>query len=218
MKTQHLTIFCLLSFTAALFAQNIDPLDDGSKYAYGENVGWLNFKPALGDGVTAGDTAVTGFAWCENIGWLNLYPSTYGGVENNGLGELSGFAWGENVGWVNFNPGPPGEVNDEYRVRIDHDGNFQGWAWGENIGWIHFAAVSPVAYKVSTSWLTSCHVDLNDLGCFARDWLNTSTLPLYLDADFIHSGRTSYVDLADFAYVSSLWLDLCPWAWPWLDG
>ena len=28
-------------------AENIDPYDDGSQYAYGENVGWLNFEPSL---------------------------------------------------------------------------------------------------------------------------------------------------------------------------
>ncbi len=29
------------------FAENIDPYEDGSQYAYGENVGWLNFEPSL---------------------------------------------------------------------------------------------------------------------------------------------------------------------------
>lgn len=217
MKTQLCMIIGLL-FVCGVFAQNIDPLNDGSRYAYGENIGWLNLKPSFGPGVTVEDSIVSGFVWCENIGWVNLLPAVDGGgVLNNGLGELSGFAWGENVGWINFNPSPPGEINDEYRVRIDHDGNFQGWAWGENIGWIHFASVSPIAYKVSTSWLTSCRVDLNDLSAFAQDWLNTSWAPAYLDADFIQSGRTSYVDLTDFAHLSSLWMDLCPYAWPWLD-
>ncbi|MCE5186512.1 MAG: hypothetical protein LLF76_10345 [Planctomycetaceae bacterium] len=215
MKTLlYSSIWLLLSID--VFAQNIDPFNDGSKYAYGENIGWLNFKPALGGGVTVTDTAMIGFVWCENTGWLNLAP-VYGGVANNGLGELSGFAWGENIGWLNFNPNSPGEVNDEYRVRINHDGDFEGWAWGENIGWVHFAADSPVIFKVSTSWLTSCRVDLNDLAAFAQEWLLVSPLRTRLDSDFIVSGRISYVDMTDFAHLSSLWMDRCPWAWPWLD-
>jgi hypothetical protein len=46
---------------------NIDPDDDGSQYAWGENVGWLNFEPAEGPGVTITDTDVIGYVWAENI-------------------------------------------------------------------------------------------------------------------------------------------------------
>ena len=132
-------LFCL-----AQYAENIDPHDDNSQYAYGENIGWLNFEPSEGPGVTVTDTEVTGFVWAENIGWVNLTPTTYGGVTNDGSGNLGGYAWGENVGWINFNPTGGG-------VTIDNEGNFDGWAWGENIGWIHFQNLS-VPYKVQTAW------------------------------------------------------------------
>ncbi len=36
-----------------LHAENIDPYEDGSQYAYGENVGWMSFEPDTGDGVQA---------------------------------------------------------------------------------------------------------------------------------------------------------------------
>ena len=36
-------MFCCTS----QYAENIDPNEDGSQYAYGENVGWLNFEPDL---------------------------------------------------------------------------------------------------------------------------------------------------------------------------
>jgi len=35
-----LLIFCCVN----LYAENIDPNEDGSQYAYGENVGWVNFE------------------------------------------------------------------------------------------------------------------------------------------------------------------------------
>ena len=78
------------------------------------------------------------------MGWINLSPTNYGGVTNDGSGNLGGYAWGENVGWINFNPTGGG-------VTIDNEGNFDGWAWGENIGWIHFQNPS-VPYKVQTAW------------------------------------------------------------------
>jgi hypothetical protein len=99
-------------------------------YAWGENVGWINFTPAAGPGVTVTTSAVTGFAWGENVGWINLSPSN-GGVRNDGVGNLSGFAWGENIGWINFAPTGSG-------VHIEPGGRFVGLAWGENIGWINF--------------------------------------------------------------------------------
>ncbi|KAB2834123.1 MAG: hypothetical protein F9K48_06920, partial [Candidatus Brocadia sp.] len=131
----------------ASFAENIDPYNDGSQYAYGENVGFLNFEPDDngGSGAEVTSSRVTGYVWQENADWINLSPSNYGGVLNDGNGNLSGYAWGENVGWINFNPTGGG-------VTIDENGNFNGYAWGENIGWIHFQNQNP-AYKVQTEGL-----------------------------------------------------------------
>lgn len=145
-KYKNYVIFLLITFLLfplVAFAENIDPDNDGSQYAWGENVGWINFEPSSqGGGVTVTDLAVTGKAWGENIGWINLSPAT-GGVINDGNGNLSGYAWGENVGWINFGPTNAG-------VRIDSaTGLFSGKAWGENIGWINFA---PNGKPVKTSW------------------------------------------------------------------
>ena len=92
----------ILAFGQLTLAENIDPYDNGHQYAWGENVGWFNFEPSEGLGVTVGDYVVTGYVWAENIGWINLSPSVYGGVTNDGYGELGGYAWGENVGWISF--------------------------------------------------------------------------------------------------------------------
>lgn len=95
-----LLALALLAAATAALAANIDPAD---RFAWGENVGWVNFAPAQGPGVTVTASGLKGFAWAENIGWINLAPSG-GGVFNDGQGNLSGFAWGENVGWINFAP------------------------------------------------------------------------------------------------------------------
>ena len=92
----------LMDVVSVGYAENIDPYDDDSQYAYGENVGWLNFEPGEGPGVTVSKTQLTGYVWAENVGWINLSPASYGGVLNDGSGNLSGYAWGENVGWINF--------------------------------------------------------------------------------------------------------------------
>jgi hypothetical protein len=136
------TVLILLVFPLGTFAENIDPDNDGSQYAWSENIGWINFQPSFGIGVTVSDSSVAGYAWGENVGWINLNP-TEGGVINDGVGNLSGYAWGENVGWINFAPSGGG-------VTIESGtGVFNGYAWGENIGWVNFA---PTDGGVKTSW------------------------------------------------------------------
>jgi len=184
-----------------LYAENIDPYEEGSQYAYGENVGWFNFEPNAGEGVQVESDKLTGYVWAENIGWANLSPSTYGGVFNDGSGNLSGYAWGENVGWINVNPLVPNDPTD-YGVKIDNDGNFSGWAWGENIGWIHLQSTSPVAYGVQ-----ACVVTLDDLQNFASYWLSSGSGPADLD------GEADTVDFEDYAIFSGYWQNFCPDGW-----
>jgi len=202
--TVALVLFGWFVFCMAARAENIDPYDDGSQYAYGENVGWLNFEPSQGPGVTVSDDKLTGYVWAENIGWINLDPK-FGGVTNDGTGLLSGYGWGENVGWINFDPKVAGDAN-HYGVTIDHEGNFDGWAWGENIGWIHFDSAK--SYNVETSWITSCVIDFDDLGRFCDLWLQTGP---QLKADFDGSND---VDFKDYCTIAELWLKLCPAGWP----
>jgi len=130
---------------------NIDP---ANKWAWGTNVGWINFRPTDG-GVTVYEDHLEGYAWGENIGWIRLgsyegggahtYANTTAtdyGVNRDASGNLSGYAWGTNVGWINFDPLHGG-------VTIDPaTGSFDGYAWGENVGWISFKNTGPVAYNV----------------------------------------------------------------------
>lgn len=178
-----------------LCAENIDPYDANNQYAWGENVGWINFEPSEGPGVTVSDANLTGFIWAENIGWINLSPENYGGVFNDGAGLLSGYAWGENIGWINFGP-------DYGGVTIDADGNFAGYAWGENIGWINFNSADLYGYGVQ-----ACKVNFEDLANFVDDWLESDAgLPGNL-------GGNDEVDFVDYSIFANYWLDYCPGGW-----
>src|SRR3990167_7781385 len=154
MSTRHIKKMCAILLIVLVMigmgvvtarAEKIYPDNDNSQYAYGENVGYLNFEPGGngGSGAEVTNSAVTGYVWGENIGWINLSPKSYGGVENDGAGNLSCYAWGENVGWINF--------AEKGEVTIGKDGVFDGWVWGENIGWIHLKNLA-IPYKVKTAW------------------------------------------------------------------
>lgn len=200
MKMKNIIMLCFLSsVTGFAFAENIDPYNNGSQYAYSENAGWINFEPAYSDGVQVSSSAVTGKVWGENIGWINLSPANYGGIANDGNGGLSGYAWGENIGWINFDPSVPGDVSNQYKVSINSEGVFSGWAYGENIGWIHF--------DDSRGWdVQACVVTLEDLANFASYWLRSGNLPADLDL-------TGDVTMNDYSIFAEYWQDFCPDGW-----
>jgi len=75
-------------------------INDTNKYAWGEDIGWINFN-TTNSNVRVTDSAITGYAWSANYGWINLNPDT-SGVLNDNEGNLSGYGWGENLGWIDF--------------------------------------------------------------------------------------------------------------------
>ena len=119
-------------------------IDDTNKYAWSENIGWINFNPT-GVAVTVNDSTLTGHVWGENYGWINLSP-TNSGVTNNTSGTLGGYAWGENIGFIDFS-----------NVTIDSDGYFHGTASSTVTGRIAFNCIdrnvcASSDFKVRTSW------------------------------------------------------------------
>lgn len=217
-------IFLVLSLLLCpmfVFAQeNVDPDNDNSQYAYGENVGWLNAEPSGdgGPGVKVEDTKLTGYIWAENVGWVSLSCENSSscstvdyGVSNDGSGFLSGYAWGENVGWISFSCENTNSCTTVYYgVFIDPGtGEFSGQAWGENIGWTAFRSTGSVPFGVTTSWPedlcegdfdTDRDVDGSDLAVFAADFgrTNCGSAPP-CEGDFDNDGDVDGSDLASFA-------------------
>ena len=137
-------IMIVALMTAKLVQAATTYIDPANRWAWGTNIGWINFN-STHSGVTVYDDHLEGYAWAENAGWIRLgthqgggihsyandAPGTYG-VNNDGAGNLSGYAWGTNIGWINFNP-------SHSQVTIDPStGIFSGYAWSENGGWINF--------------------------------------------------------------------------------
>lgn len=122
-----LVVFSFLIALPVLASVTNGTIDPNAHYAWGENVGWVDFSNV---GIT--DTALSGSAYGENIGWIDLSTIT------NNEGTLSGYAWGENIGWVDFS-----------NVTIGTDGIFAGGAYSENTGWIIFGTTTN---KVMTDW------------------------------------------------------------------
>ena len=152
-ETFYLMGFVLMLAGPARPESNIDP---SHKFAWGENVGWLNWRDANDgrSGVQVNATFLSGYIWAENVGWINVgnglpangvsYANVDGsefGVNILANGDLEGYGWGENIGWVNFGTGAVTPNQARYDAS---SARFRGYAWGENVGWINLD--DPVHY------------------------------------------------------------------------
>lgn len=149
----------LLAGALSAQAEDVDPFNDGSQYAYAENVGWMNAEPGGdgGPGMAIQDSFVSGWLWSANIGWLSLSCDNTASCANVKFGtrvavldeslqllELDGYAWSENAGWISWscrNTNSCQSVN--YRVQLDaQTGMLNGYAWSANLGWIGFSCAA----------------------------------------------------------------------------
>ncbi len=159
-----------------------------NKYAWGENVGWINFGTTEGN-VHVTDAGLTGYAWAPNYGWINLNP-TNGGVTNDGEGDLGGNAWGENLGWIDFSG-----------VMIDDAGYFSGYATNPISGQISFSCLNGVAscamgeFKVGTDWRPLS----------TRGGGGGGSVPLPKD---LNKERREAEEVAESSYVYRFWSDI----------
>ena len=131
--------------------KKVGEITESHSHAWGENVGWVNFRPE-GVKLEIGGNILTGWIEIKTLGWVYVgdgkpenglrYSNSYGrdyGVNNDKKGNLSGYAWSENVGWINFD-----------KVNICKEGNFSGYAFSKNIGRIKFNSGGSVEYMVKT--------------------------------------------------------------------
>lgn len=120
-KTKNLliliSILIVFSFSSAVFASNsVGSIDPSHPYAWGNNLGWINFGCTTGCNASITDTAITGYVWSREYGWINLSPANSGGgVTNNCSGQLGGNAWSSKLGWIDFTG-----------ASIDYNGKFSG--------------------------------------------------------------------------------------------
>jgi hypothetical protein len=139
-------ILVVLFFANSVYAsQKNGKIDPSYKYAWGENLGWLNFDCTTCN-VHIRDTYLSGYAWSRQYGWINLSPSSTTFVTNTCTGQLGGYAWSSNLGWVNFTG-----------ASIDFNGKFNGTAGvsGTQTGRIRFDC-------------DNCHVETDWRQCALR--------------------------------------------------
>jgi hypothetical protein len=149
-----LTLFCgwLVSSWAAT------TINTANKFAYGANLGWMDWRGDTSSGVVIGEYVCSGYIYAANVGWIslgggaptngiryqNLSAADFG-VNHDGLGNLRGYAYAANIGWINFESGGAPKVNLA-------TGTFSGSIYSANCGWI---SLSNVFAQVQTDTIQS---------------------------------------------------------------
>ena len=141
MKTPALLFLVLLSGTATLSAQST--INSPNRYAYAGNLGWADARGDTTNGVVVGEYVCSGYAYGANVGWINFgsgaatngvyYSNTSAtdfGINQDGTGRLRGYAYGANIGWINF------EDTGNPVVNLTN-GQLSGYAYSANCGWIN---------------------------------------------------------------------------------
>jgi len=139
MKTFLASLLLLGTITLGWSATTINPTD---KYAYGANLGWMDWRGDTNSGAVIGEFVCSGYIWAANAGWIHLgsnapangiqyqnNSATDYGLNHDGQGNLRGYAYGANIGWINF------ESTGAPKVDLK-TGNLTGYAYSANCGWI----------------------------------------------------------------------------------
>ncbi|QOI99962.1 MAG: hypothetical protein HRU70_05470 [Phycisphaeraceae bacterium] len=212
MNTRFAIALAVLPAAGALAQSTISP---DHKLAWGENIGWLNWRdagnPAGSQGVFIAGPIMGGFIWAENVGYINLgdgspangvaYQNTSGqdaGVNILPDSRLAGLAWGENIGWINF--GPFASLPAAQQARVDYaGGRLRGYAWGENVGWINLDdATRFVGVACPADWNCDGFVDFFDFDDFVTTFEGGTPPACRTDADFNGDGFVDFFDFDDF--------------------
>jgi Bacterial TSP3 repeat len=149
------TIIATSIFVAAiaLTARGATTINPTNSFAYGANIGWLNWRGDVANGAVVGEYVCSGSIWSANVGWISLGNGTptngiqYGNASATDFGvnltghyisagvpraQLRGFAYGANIGWINF------ESLGNPEVSLS-TGKLSGFAYSANCGWIDLA-------------------------------------------------------------------------------
>ena len=137
---------CIIAGFSATAATTINSVN---RFAYGANIGWIDWRGDGANGAVIGEFICSGYIYSANVGWIHLgdgapangvrYLNLSGddfGVNHDGAGNLRGFAYGANIGWLYFTDrAANGATYDAPTVDLA-TGRLSGYVYGANIGWI----------------------------------------------------------------------------------
>ena len=193
-------LLCLIDAPSVDAATTINA---ANRYAYGANLGWVDYQGGANGGTVFGEYVCSGYIYSANVGWINLGTGspTNGiqyrnlsaddfGVNLDSSGNLSGSAWGANIGWIVFTNGTAtGALSSADSPKVEmYTGKLSGYAYSANCGWI---SLSNENAFVQTDKIAP-GADWNGDGIpDAWEILNFGTTSINVNADPDHDGAST---------------------------
>ena len=149
MRAFHLALPLLLLAGLAGPARAATTINAVNRFAYGANIGWIDWRGDVASGAVIGAFVCSGRIYAANVGWIDLGDgspangvryrndsATDFGVNHDGTGILTGYAYSANAGWLTFtNQASTGVAYEGPRVDL-LTGRLSGYIWSANCGWI----------------------------------------------------------------------------------
>jgi len=175
----------------------VTTIDSVNRYAWGANLGWMNWVGDTNNGAVIGEYVCSGYIYSANVGWINLGSGSPAngiqyqnnstndfGVNQDGLGNLSGYAYGANIGWITFE-----QAYGQPKVNL-LTGQLRGYVWSANCGWISLS--NAVAY-VQTDVIQKGALDSDGSGLpIAWELINFGQTGVDPNADPDGDGMSNY--------------------------
>ncbi len=148
------------------------------------------------------------FAWGDSVGWINWRPDAASGAKI-GRYICSGFLYGPQIGWINLGSGHPANrvhyQNDsanDFGVNVDSAGNLRGFAYAANVGWLNFEGVGAARVDFLTGRASGAIYSAN------AGWISLEGSAFFIQADSIDPGEDSdgdgIPDAWELTYATSL--------------
>ena len=182
-----------LAWSLVLQGKAATTIDASNHYAYGANLGWMDWRGDTTNGAVPGEYVCSGYLYAANVGWINLgsgspangirYQNNSAadfGVNHDGAGNLSGYAYGANIGWIAF------ATNGAPQINLV-TGNLSGSIYSANCGWI---SLSNTVAHVQTDSLYPGPLDTNGLP-IPWELSNFGTTGVNPNADPDHDGMSN---------------------------
>lgn len=159
----------LLSFVAILGMASLaaaqSNVSDTERYAWGANIGWVDWRSSAATGAVFRSNIAAGYLYAANVGWIHLgdgtpasglfYSNTsasdYGvnvdSTSNAAALILKGYGYGANIGWISFDVQAQAGAANQPRIE-KATGLLKGMAWGANIGWLPLESLGAAQVRV----------------------------------------------------------------------
>ncbi len=90
MNLKHLAA-TVLAAGVSVGSQATSNISPSHSFAYGANIGWINWHPSVANGAVVGQLFLSGHLWSANCGWISLgsgSPANGFRYQNNGAADL----------------------------------------------------------------------------------------------------------------------------------